>query len=336
MQFIPVHSSTGQLLMPCHAARARQLIRAGKAVKCHDRGIVYLVLREREWGETQPIAVGVDPGSKKEALTVQSERHTYLNIQADAVTWVSKHVKTRRNMRRLRRYRNTPCRPCRPNRLQGHKRLPPSTRARWGWKVRLLRWLARHYPITDIVIEDVAATTRKGQRRWNQSFSPLAVGKRWFYSQAEQLATLTVVPAHFTKGLRDQAGLTKSRQKLSDRWDAHCVDSFALASYRVSGPSLPDSTAMQYLTPLQFHRRQLHRLESGKGGARTPYGGTLSLGLKRGSWVRHPKYGVVYVGGTRAEGEISLHRMQDGTRLTTHAKVIDCRVLCTASWRIRT
>jgi hypothetical protein len=28
----------------------------------------------------------------------------------------------------------------------------------------------------------------------------LAVGKRWFYSQAEQLATLTVVPAHFTKG----------------------------------------------------------------------------------------------------------------------------------------
>jgi hypothetical protein len=334
MQLIPVHSSTGHRLMPCHAARARQLIRAGKAIKRHDRGIVYLVLLMRETGETQPIAVGVDPGSKKEALTVQSEAHTFLNIQADAVTWVKAHVKTRRQMRRLRRYRNTPCRKCRPNRLRGHIRFPPSTRARWGWKVRLLRWLARHYPITGVVIEDTAATTRKGRRRWNASFSPLQVGKLWFYGEVEQLAALTVVPSHFTSGLRDQAGLTKSHSKLSDRWDAHCVDSFVLASYRVSGPSQPTSTAILYITPLQFHRRQLHRLEKRKGGVRAPYGGTRSLGLKRGSWVRHPKYGITYVGGTRA-GKISLHDMQTGKRLTDSAKKADCQVLCTASWRVR-
>ncbi len=335
MEFIPVHSSTGQILMPTHAARARQLLRAGKAVKRHDRGLLYLVLTERQAGDTQPIAVGVDPGSKKEALTVQSATHTYLNVQADAVTWVKRHIETRRNMRRLRRYRNTPCRACRPNRLRGRVRLPPSTRARWGWKLRLLRWLARHYPITDVVIEDIQVTTREGKRRWNASFSPLAVGKLWFYSQVEQITTVTVVPSHFTKGLRDQAGLIKSRAKLSDRWDAHCVDSFALASYRIGGPSRPTSIAMLYLTPLQFHRRQLHRLEPGKGGVRERYGGTLSLGLKRGSWVRHPKYGTAYVGGTRAEGALSLHSLQTGKRLTTHAKVADCRILCTASWRVR-
>ncbi len=94
--------------MPCHAARARQLLRQGKAIKRHDRGIVYLQLTERTSGATQPIAVGIDPGSKKEAYTVQSHSHTLLNIQADAVTWVKIHTTTRRQMRRARRYRKTP------------------------------------------------------------------------------------------------------------------------------------------------------------------------------------------------------------------------------------
>src|SRR6185503_2725693 len=127
MLYLPVLSLEGQRLMPCHAARARQLIRQGKALKRHDCGIVYLQLIEPTTGQTQPIALGIDPGSKKEAFTLQSEQHTFLNIQADAVTWVKQHVETRRNMRRLRRYRKTPCRANRKNRARGG--IPPSTRA---------------------------------------------------------------------------------------------------------------------------------------------------------------------------------------------------------------
>lgn len=334
MEFIPVQSATGERLMPTHAARARQLIRTGKAVKRHDRGIVYLVLTERATGETQPIAVGIDPGSKKEAYTVQGEQHTFLNIQADAVSWVKEHIETRRNMRRVRRYRKTPCRACRPNRLQGHKRIPPSTRARWGWKVRIVGWLSRYYPITTIAIEDIAAVTRPGKRGWNQSFSPLAVGKAWCYDELDRIAPVLPISAHYTKPLREQAGLTKSRDKTSDRWDAHCVDSFILASYAVGGPSKPEQTNVLYLVPLRFHRRQLQRLQPEKGGKRKPYGGTVSLGLKRGSWVRHPKWGLAYVGGT-LNGHISLHDMQTGKRVTQTARVADCQVLCTASWRVR-
>jgi hypothetical protein len=319
--------------MPCHAARARQLIRAGKAVKRHDRGIVYLVLTKRESGDIQPVAVGIDPGSKKEAYTIQSEQHTFLNIQADAVTWVSDAVETRRTMRRARRYRKTPYRKCRPNRLQGEGRFPPSTRARWGAKVRIVRWLARYYPISIIVIEDIAATTKPGQRRWNSSFSPLAVGKAWCYDELEQIAPVLPISAHYTKPLREQAGLIKSRAKTSDRWEAHCVDSFVLASYAVNGRSKPEQTNVLYLVPLHFHRRQLHRLQPGRGGKRKPYGGTLSMGVKRGSWVRHPKWGVAYVRGT-LNGRISLHDMQTGKRLTQTARVGDCQMLCTASWRI--
>jgi len=333
MQFIPVLNSNGQRLMPCHAARARQLIRAGKAVKRHDRGIAYLMLTERESGATQAIAIGIDPGSKKEAYTIQSEQHTFLNIQADAITWVKDAVKTRRQMRRGRRYRKTPCRANRRNRVRGG--IPPSTRARWGWKVRLVRWISRYYPITTIVIEDVASATKPGKRGWNESFSPLQVGKAWCYAELEQIAPVLPIPAPYTKALRDQAGLMKSREKMTDRWDAHCVDSFVLASYAVRGSSKPEQKHMLYLVPLRFHRRQLHRLQPSKGGVRTLFGGTLSLGLKRGSWVRHPKYGIVYVGGTRADGGISLHAMQTGKRITTHAKTTDCQVLTTASWRTR-
>jgi hypothetical protein len=334
LEYLPVLSATGERLMPCHAARARQLCRQGKATKRHDRGIVYLVLTERMEGDTQPVAVGIDPGSKKEAYTIQSQHHTFLNIQADAVDWVSDAVETRRNMRRVRRYRKTPCRACRPNRLQGHKRLPPSTRARWGWKVRIVRWLARYYPITIIAIEDIAAVTKSSQRRWNQSFSPLAIGKAWCYDELDRIAPVLPISAHYTKPLRHQAGLTKSRDKTNDRWDAHCVDSFVLASYAVGGPSKPEQTKVLYLVPLRFHRRQLHRLQSEKGGKRKPYGGTISLGIKRGSWVRHPKWGLSYVGGT-LNGRISLHDMQTGRRVTQTARIGDCQVLCTASWRVR-
>jgi hypothetical protein len=325
-------SATGKPLMPTTNKKANRLIARGRAVRRFDRGLFFIKLLDREDGYTQPVAVGIDPGSKKEAYTIQSAQHTYLNVQADAITWVREHVETKRNMRRVRRYRKTPCRANRQNRRRGG--IPPSTRARWGWKVRIVRWLARYYPIVRIVIEDVAAVTKPGERRWNESFSPLTVGKAWCYAELEQIAPVLPLPAHYTKALRDQAGLTKSRDKVADRWNAHCVDSFVLASYAVGGPSQPGRTCILYLTPLRFHRRQLHRLQPEQGGIRKPYGGTISLGLKRGSWVRHPKYGIAYVGGT-TNGRVSLHAMQTGERLTKAAKVRDCQMLCTASWRIR-
>src|SRR5215213_7205457 len=164
MQYVPVVSASGQPLMPCHPARARELLRKGRAIRGFDRGLFYLKLLDREDGETQPIAVGIDPGSKKEALTVKSRKRTLLNIQADAVTWVKEAEATSTTMRRSRRGRKTPYRKMRANRRQGHFKLPPSTRARWGWKLRLCRWLARYYPIAAFVVEDIAAV-KAGQRR---------------------------------------------------------------------------------------------------------------------------------------------------------------------------
>jgi hypothetical protein len=332
--FIPVVSSMGKPLMPTTNQKADKLIEKGRAIRSFDRGIFYIQLLDREDGYTQPIAVGIDPGSKKEAITLKSEAQTYLNIQADAVTWVKDAEETSTTMRRNRRGRKTPYRKCRPNRRQGQFKLPPSTRARWGWKLRLCQWLARYYPIDAFVVEDIAASTKPSKQCWNKSFSPLEVGKAWFYAELGKIASVETRQGYETKELRDSLGLKKSKSKLSDKFEAHCVDSWVLANWWVGGHTEPDNTAMLYLVPLHFHRRQLHRLQPEKGSIRKPYGGTLSLGFKRGSWVRHAAYGVCYVGGASA-GHLSLHDMQTGKRLTQNAKSADLKFLCTASWRIR-
>ena len=188
------------------------------------------------------------------------------------------------------------------------------------------------FPITDFVVEDISAKTKKGKRKWNVSFSPLEVGKRWFYAELEKIGTVHTLKGYETKKLRDKRGLKKSSHKLSNDFSAHCVDSWILANWFVGGHISPDNKEVLQVTPLRFHRRQLHALQSSKGGIRRPYGGTRSNGFKRGAYVFHPKYGVCYVGGA-SKGRISLHSIQNSKRLTQNAKPSDCKHLTYASFR---
>jgi len=237
-------------------------------------------------------------------------------------------------MRRTRRNRKTPCRKPRQNRKHSKRTLPPSTRARWQWKLRLARFLCQVFPVSVFVVEDIAAPTRKGQRRWNGSFSPLEVGKHWFYEEIRKLAPLKRMQGYDTKALRDRLGLKKSGKKLAEVWEANCVDAFVLAYSAVGGNTTPDHRQIVCFAPFVWHRRQLHRFQPEKTGKRKPYGGTLSQGIKRGTLVRHPKWGKATVGGTM-EGRVSLHDPQSNKRLTQTAKVSDCTVLKLLRWRTR-
>jgi hypothetical protein len=331
MLFVPVVSAAGKPLMPCHPARARELIRKGKAVRRFDRGIFFIRLTERADGAVQEIAVGIDPGSKKEGITVKSAAHTYFNLQVDAVGHVHKAVDDRRDARRARRHRNTPCRQPRSNRARGG--IPPPTLARWQWKLRLLHWLKRLLPITHVVVEDISAQT-KGQRLWDVRFSPLEVGKQWFYSAVRRFAQLTTFEGFQTKALRDALGLSKIKQKTAEVFAAHCVDSWVLANAVIRGHTQPENTRLLCVTPLRLHRRELHRRQPGPGGQRSPYGGTRSLGFKRGSLVRHLRYGVTFIGGASG-GRISLHDREDGRRLCQNAKPGELQFLAYSTWRAR-
>jgi hypothetical protein len=336
VHFVPVVDRDQKPLMPTIANRAASWIKYGKATPFWKRGIFCVRLNvEPSSHETQPIAVGVDPGSKREGLTIKSEAHTYLNIQATAVDWVKDHVETRRMMRRNRRNRKTPCRKNRMNRLRGG--LPPSIKARWQWKLRLCRWLAKMFPITRFVVEDIKAMTKAGKPRWNTSFSPLEVGKHWFYKELEKIAPVDTKFGYETKELRDSLGLKKTSQKLAEVFEAHCVDSFVLANWYTGGHTTPDNTEMLFVKPLRFHRRQLHVLQPTVGGIRKRYGGTRSLGFTRGSLVKHVKHGLTYIGGWSVNG-ISLHSLtggKDSGRVCQNAKTSDLTFLTYASWLTR-
>jgi hypothetical protein len=318
--FVPVVSSTGKVLMPTTPQRARELIRKGKAVKRFRVGIFYIKLLERSEGKTQPIAVGIDPGSKREAYTVKSEAHTYLNVLSNAIGWVKDAMEVRRNMRRTRRGRSTPYRKCRFNRTIGC--IPPSTKSRWQLKLRVSNILCKLFPITSFIIEDVKAKTWKNAKKWNTNFSQLEVGKEWFYTEIKKLGELHLKSGWETKQLRDLHGLNKTKNKMKEIFSSHNVDSFVLANWLIGGHTKPDNTSMYKLDPIQFHRRQLHRLESETGGIRKRYGGTMSLGIKKGSIVTHNKYGLCYVGGNSNE-RLSLHSIDNGKRLCTNAKKED-------------
>jgi hypothetical protein len=319
--------------MPTTPARAKRWLKNGKATHFWKGGIFCIRLNaEPSARETQPLAVGIDPGSKREGYSITSAAHTFLNIQAEARTGVKDAEKDSTRQRRARRGRTTPCRKPRQNRKHSKRKLPPSTRARWQWKLRVASWLCQLFPVSVIVVEDIAAVTKKGKRRWNHSFSPLEVGKHWFYGEISKLAPLQIRQGYETKALREQLGLKKTSKKLAEVWEAHCVDAWCLAYSVVGGCTTPDNRRLVCLAPLNWHHRQLHRFEPGKGGRRRPYGGTLSMGIKRGTLVKHPKWGKAYVGGTM-DGRISLHDPSTGKRLTQAAKVMECRQIKLLRWR---
>lgn len=329
--FVPVVDKSQSRLMPTTPSRARRWIKSGKATPFWKRGIFCVRLNlEPSSRKEQDVAIGIDPGSKKEAFTVKSKAHTYLNVQSDAISWVKDAIKRRRQMRRGRRYRKTPCRAPRFNRSHGN--LPPSTKARWALKLRVCRWLTQLYPISVFIVEDIKAKT-KGQRRWDVSFSPLEVGKRWFYSELLKMAQVEIKSGWETKQMRDELSLKKSADKLANIFESHALDSWVLANSWVGGHEKPDNKRLLLLIPLQFHRRQLHLFQPGIGGIRKLYGGTRSLGFQRGSLVKHPKYGVVYIGGSM-NSQISLHSLMDAQRRSQNAKPSDCKFLTYSSWRV--
>ncbi len=172
--FVPVVDQERTPLMPTTPARARRWIRSGKATGFWKGGFFCVRLNDEPSArERQSIAVGIDPGSKREGIVVASATHAYANIQAQARTGVKEAEKDSTRMRRARRNRKTPCRKPRQNRKQSTKKLPPSTRARWQWKLRLATFLCQLFPVSVFVVEDIKAQTRQGKKRWNTSFSPL-------------------------------------------------------------------------------------------------------------------------------------------------------------------
>jgi hypothetical protein len=311
--------------MPCSPKRAKELMKKGKAKKHFTNQIFYIKLTEREAGDIQTVVCGIDPGSKREGFTVKSSIKTFINILSETGNLVSDKLEKRSNARKSRRFRKTPCRKNKTNRNRNKSFLPPSTRARWNAKLRIVNILRKIYPISDYVIEDIKAVSKEGKRKWNKSFSPLEVGKFYFYDKIRKIGKLTLMQGYETAAIRTELGLIKTDKKLDDVFEAHNVDSWVLANSIFNIQKVPDNKEIYKFVPIIVHRRQLHMFQPSKNGIRKRYGGTVSLGIPKGTVCRYRGEYLV-VGGNRL-GKLSLNRLSDNKRITKSAKVEEVELM---------
>jgi hypothetical protein len=136
-----------------------------------------------------------------------------------------------------------------------------------------------------------------------------------------------------TKELREQFSLKKTRDKARPTFASHAVDAWVLAA-AVSGAREVTDRSLWYVVPARLHRRQLHAFQPATGGVRRPYGSTRSAGVKRGTLVCHPRWGLCSVGGEdRQNGGVSLHAYRSNRRCARGVQLKDCLRLTWVAFR---
>lgn len=166
---VPVLGKDGAPLMPTHPARARELLRKGRAVVAnHTPFVIRLKDRKINDGKTavQDIGLGIDPGSKYTGFAVFTVKTDVDEQTGEVVTTrrgkfalqvdhrshqISKRLVSRAQVRGTRRSRNLRYRAPRfLNRTRPKGWLAPSLRHRVDGIKSMTRKLTRWFPITEI------------------------------------------------------------------------------------------------------------------------------------------------------------------------------------------
>lgn len=155
-------------LMPCHPARARKLLDAGKA-RVYRRYPFTIILTQREGGDLQEIELKIDPGSKTTGISLVAHFK-----RGATLIWacnlghrggkIHMQLEKRRAVRRSRRQRKTRYRPPRfENRRRRKGWLPPSLKSRVDNVYAWAKKLQGVSPLTHIELETVRFDTQKLQ-----------------------------------------------------------------------------------------------------------------------------------------------------------------------------
>ncbi len=329
MQRVPVVSKDGKPLMPTKPSKARKLVRDGLAIgKWNKLNQYYIQLTFEPSGTaTQPISCGVDPGKKYSGIGLVSSKVTlftaHLFLPFETVT---KRMEQRAMMRRTRRGRRINRKL--PFELRAHrqkrfdnrrnKKVAPSIRANRQLEIRIVRELAKLYPISAIVYEyvkaDIDLTSGRKKARNGKGFSAVMVGQKWAIEHLSKIAPVITKFGWQTSNLRKHLGLEKQKHSKGDAIPStHAVDGVALAATQFidyvpfensSGRghcwrgeiSLTESPFFVIKRP-PISRRQLHLMVPSKRGNRRKYGGTTTRhGFRKGDYVEAVKAGITYQG----------------------------------------
>ena len=159
-QRVFVQAREGAPLMPCHPARARRLVRAGRAKVVRRVPFTVQILdRDQKDSAVQPVSLRLDPGAKTTgvALVAEGDRGARV-VWAAELTHRSQAIRSRltdrRMYRRGRRSRKTRHRAPRfDNRTRPEGWLPPSLQSRVDNTRTWAERLACRAPVSDLVVE---------------------------------------------------------------------------------------------------------------------------------------------------------------------------------------
>lgn len=334
MQRIPVLHKDGTPLMPCKPAKARKLLRDGKAKKNWTKeGVFHIQLTFETTKHTQPMCLGIDPGSKFDGYAVLTDQEIVTSGMA-ILPDVTKKQEKRRMLRRNRRYRKNRRRKVRRKDTKKQGWISPTQRAKVDFRLALIRRYLKLYPITHFAVEDVKFNHYK--KRWGKHFSGVEIGKTMLYNELEKLreacasdgtaGKLYKFAGYQTKELRDRERLKKSSSKDKLSFDSHAVDAAVIAAEvigYVGNFSVPEFWVFKRPN---LRRRSLHLQNPKKGGVRRRHGGTWELSIRKNTvcfWK-----GSVYRTGGSTKGRLSLHDTSlKAKRVTQNAKAEDLTLL---------
>ncbi|MCI0714512.1 MAG: RNA-guided endonuclease IscB [Chloroflexi bacterium] len=157
-----------QPLMPCHPARARMLLKQGRATIVK-RFPFAIMLIDREGGETQAVQVKVDPGSKTSGIAVvanfeRGPRCIWAAELKHRGQRIRDNLLKRQQLRRGRRSRKTRYRKPRfDNRHRPRDWLPPSLQSLVDNILTWVKRLRRLTPVTHLAMELTRFDTQKMQ-----------------------------------------------------------------------------------------------------------------------------------------------------------------------------
>ncbi len=146
----------GDPLMPCHPARARIFLKKGRAVVVRLYPFT-IRLRDRTGGETQPLDLKIDPGSRRTGLALVKDDGAVLSLAEieHRGARIRKSMQQRANYRRRRRSANLRYRKKRFLNRRPGRRLAPSLQSRVDNVLSWTERFGRLAPVTGIRCETV-------------------------------------------------------------------------------------------------------------------------------------------------------------------------------------
>lgn len=209
MQKTFVIDSLGKPCLPCHPARSRKLLRAGKA------RVIQVVpftiqLNYKIKNPVGGFIAGVDDGSKKVGVAIVNDKtnEVVFKGQIELRQDVKRLMEQRRNYRRARRSRNLRYRQPRfDNRISS--KLAPSIRQKKDSILRFLSDMMKRINICQVIVEEVKFNHAK--YRYGKFFSLVEQGKNYLREQVSKLGLFYETRFGYeTKARRVAIGLSKT------------------------------------------------------------------------------------------------------------------------------